>query len=513
MSGDVGILVVDDRAEARFAITSLLARPDYELVTAASGDEALRRVLERDFAVILLDVRMPDLDGFDVAEIIKQRERSRHTPIIFLTAATDTDLSLIYRGYSVGAVDYLVKPLDPDILRAKVAIFADLFRKDRRIRQQAMALVDADRRERERELTEVRLTNERRYRNLAEAVPHIIWTAAPDGIVTYVNARWYEYTARPPGALADGWVGELHPDDRERHVQAWQLARDAGHLFELECRLRRGDGEYRWHLCRAVPEHDEVGAVVAWLGTFTDFHDRRRALDDAHAAVRARDEFLSIAAHELRTPLMTLQLRLESLVTELARPDPGRDRERAMGASAQRQAGRLVGLVESLLDVARIANGGLTLSRSHFDLAEAVREVIGRFTEVAERAGCELRVHVPRPAAGEWDRLRIEQIVQNLIGNALQYAPHAPVEVEVDVDADGDRARLRVRDHGHGIASDDLARVFDRFERAVPARHDGGLGMGLYIVREIARAHGGSIRVDSRLGEGATFEVELPCAP
>jgi CheY-like chemotaxis protein len=190
MADPVDILVVDDLPENLLALEAILAQEDYRLVRATSGPEALRAILEQDFAVILIDVVMPGMDGFDVVDLVKRRERSRHTPIIFLTAA-GTKLDFIYRGYSVGAVDYLLKPIDPDVLRAKVAIFAELFRKDRRIREQGEAL----------------------RRNLAEAIPQIVWTAGGDGTITYFNRRWCEYTGHAAGA---DWKAAIAPDDRVR---------------------------------------------------------------------------------------------------------------------------------------------------------------------------------------------------------------------------------------------------------------------------------------------------------
>jgi PAS domain S-box-containing protein len=487
----VDILVADDRKEDLLAISAVLENPEMNVVTAQTGQEALRRVLERDFAVILLDVMMPDMQGFEVATIIKQRARSRHTPIIFLTAAAN-DVRYIYKAYQAGAVDYLGKPIDPDILRAKVGTFVELFKKDHRIAAQAEALRAA-------EIAELRSATERRYRNLAESIPAIVWTADADGTVGYFNQRWYELTGQtPPEAAGGGWTAALHPEDVARHVAAWEAARATGQVLELECRVRRHDGEYRWHLCRAVPDRDD-GKVVGWLGTYTDCDDRRRALDAAHAAVRARDEFLSIASHELRTPLMTLILRLDSLSARFPQ-----DQLRP----AMRQAERLVSLVDSLLDVSRIATGRLVLQPEPLELTEVVRDVVDRFTEAAERAGCELVLHVDEPVPGVWDRLRIEQILQNLLANAIKYAPRKPVEIEVS--SAGDVANLAVADHGIGIAAEDLERVFGQFERAVSAQHYGGLGMGLHIAREIATAHGGSIHVTSTPGAGSTFHVALP---
>jgi PAS domain S-box-containing protein len=486
MEPDIDILIVDDREENLLALESVLSSTDYRLVRATSGDQALRRILECDFAAILIDVVMPGMDGFELATIIKQRERSRHTPIIFLTAG-DADISFIYRAYSIGAVDYMTKPLDADVLRAKVAIFVELFRKDRRIREQSEAL---------------RAAEKQRYHNLAEAIPQIVWTAEPDGMVNYFNRRWYEYTGLTAAqAKGWGWMAALEPGAPER----WRAGLATQQIFEREYRLLRNDGTFGWHICRAVPERDAGGRIVGWLGTFTDCDDLKRACDLAEKAVHVRDEFLSVASHELRTPLTTLQLRLAGLKADLTAGiiDPRVERKLD---SALRQGTRLIGLVDGLLDVSRITSGVITLQREKFDLVEAVRELVEQFAEAAAIAGVTLAVHATGPVTGVWDRLRIQQIVQNLVSNAIKYAPHEPVDITIDTH-DG-IATITVHDHGGGIMPADLERIFAPFERAVSARNFGGLGLGLYIARENAAVHGGSIR--TLAGEGATFVVELP---
>ena len=503
MTAPVEILIVDDREEHLLALETILTSPQYELVRASSGVHALRQVLARDFAVILVDVVMPGMNGFELATIIKQRERSRHTPIIFMTAS-GTDLSFIYRGYSIGAVDYLMKPIDADVLRAKVAIFVDLFVKGRRIAEQAEALRLAERRERELELAAIQTANKQRYRNLADAIPQIVWTADPDGTVTYFNRRWYEYTGQTyADATGAGWMVVVDPIEA---TQRWRKSLATERVFEYECRLRRHDGRFGWHLCRGMPELDDTGRIVAWLGTYTDCDDLKRALDAAETAVQARDEFLSIASHELRTPLTTLQLRMASLRDDLA-ADRLDNVQRKLD-SAMRQGTRLTDLVDHLLDVSRIAGGQLALARETFDLVELARELLDRFTETAARANVDLTFHGCPAVVGKWDRLRVEQIVLNLVSNAIKYAANAPVEVEV---ATRDAvAVVEVRDHGQGIEPADAERIFGPFERAAAARNFGGLGIGLFIAQQNAVAHGGAIHVSSIPGHGATFTLELP---
>jgi PAS domain S-box-containing protein len=495
--GSVDVLLVDDREEDLLVLTSVLAGHEYNLVTARSGTEALRQVLSHEFAVILLDVLMPIMDGFEVAAVMKERDRTRNTPVIFLTADA-SDLDKIYRGYSMGAVDYLQKPVDPDVVRAKVAVFAELFRKDRRLKLQSEALREAERRERDLKLAELRLSSDRRYKNLAEAIPQIVWTAAPDGMLDYTNRRWTEYTGM---SLADTfglrWISAIHPDDADSCRKAWQQAVSTKSIYEMECRLRRVDGAYRWHMCRGVPELAADGTVEAWLGTYSDFEDLKQA-------IQARDEFLVVASHELRTPLSALKLRLQAVLRDVKLDD----KPRAGVQRALRQSERLERLIVNLLDVSRITTGNLQIEPERIDLVELVRETAERFGDQLAQYSTRIDLQVDGSITGDWDRLRIEQVVTNLLSNAVRYSNEQPIVVNVH--ATDDQVEVSVRDHGPGIAEADLERVFRRFER-MEARHDrAGLGVGLFIARQIVEHHGGTIRAYSKLGEGAEFRVTLP---
>jgi PAS domain S-box-containing protein len=270
------ILLVDDRPENLTALSAVLEPLGQNLVFAASGLEALRHLLSEDFAVILLDVRMPGMDGFETVSFIKQRERSRDIPIIFLSALS-TDASFVFKGYTVGAVDYLSKPFDPHILRSKVSVFVDLYRKNAEIKRQAELLRLSEQREQERALEELKRKNEREYRDLAESMPQIVWMGGRDGRATYYNSRWFEYTGFAKSDR-EPWPEVLHPEDAEGYQRRWEWAVETGEPCEAEYRLRRAsDGCYRWHLSRALPMSDETGEVVSWIGTSTDIDDQKRA--------------------------------------------------------------------------------------------------------------------------------------------------------------------------------------------------------------------------------------------
>jgi PAS domain S-box-containing protein len=264
------LLLVDDRPQNLLALEAILEPLGHELVTATSGAEALRILLGRyDFAAILLDVQMPEMNGFDVASVIKERERTSTIPIIFLTALSKEDTN-VYRGYEVGAVDYVFKPFAPEILRAKVNVFVELWEKTRQIREQAEQLAA-------QELATLRRESEERYRQLADAMPQIVWAADADGNATYYNRRWFEYTGMDE-MVADetAWTRIVHPDDLPSALARREQTLVDGSVFEVEFRFRAADGTYRWHLGRAVPIRRDDGSIDFWIGTATDIDERKR---------------------------------------------------------------------------------------------------------------------------------------------------------------------------------------------------------------------------------------------
>jgi signal transduction histidine kinase len=285
------------------------------------------------------------------------------------------------------------------------------------------------------------------------------------------------------------------------HEQAFQVSRGDGQwvegFFNLTCQPYDGDDGQR-------------AGVITFGFEVTDLvrarKDKEALAEDLAAAVRARDTFLSVASHELRTPLTTLQLQSDGLMRSLEGPlDVERLRYRV--GKIQQQSLRLNRLIGDLLDVSRITAGRLTLQREPADLRPLVEEALARAEEALSRSGSAVELRA-ESVVGEWDRLRLEQVVSNLIMNAAKYGGGKPVSITVG--ADGNTARIEVRDRGIGIAPADQARIFERFERAVSERNFGGLGLGLWISKQIVAAHGGLIRVESHPGEGSTFTVELP---
>jgi len=281
--------------------------------------------------------------------------------------------------------------------------------------------------------------------------------------------------------------------------------------FEDEAWRVRKDGSPFWANVVVTPVRDTSNALVGFVKITRDLTEQRKLAEErlrlvqAREAIRLRDEFMSIASHELKTPLTALQLQLSNVRGQAS--EAGGDLARKVDR-AMRVGDRLVQLVEALLDVSRIASGKLKLNVESFDLVEAVREIVERLRDSAANAGCNLSLQTDGAIEGRWDRLRVEQVVTNLISNATKYAAGQPVDVSVT--RKGDAAVLEVRDRGAGIQEAELSRIFERFERATSTRNYGGLGLGLYVARQIAEAHGGTIAARNIPDGGAAFTVNLP---
>jgi PAS domain S-box-containing protein len=306
MTNPANILLVDDKSDNLVALEAILEPLGENLIRASSGEDALRQLLLHDVAVILLDVQMPDLDGFETAALIKQREKTRSIPIIFLTAISKEETH-IFRGYSSGAVDYMLKPFEPEILRSKVAVFVDLHRKTEQLQRQAELLG-------QQELLQARRESEARYRALADAMPQIVWTADRDGRATYYNERFFEYTGLDPGDVGgDEWVRILHVDDLERTIALRKQTLATGGVFEVEYRFRDAQGVYRWHLGRAVPVRDVLGEIEFWVGTATDIDGQKRTQQAQDFLLRAGAELFGSLDYR-----RTLQAVAQSAVSEIA---------------------------------------------------------------------------------------------------------------------------------------------------------------------------------------------------
>ncbi|KJZ43119.1 hybrid sensor histidine kinase/response regulator [Pseudomonas fluorescens] len=384
------LLIVDDLPENLLALEALIKREDRIVYKALSADEALSLLLQHEFAMAILDVQMPGMNGFELAELMRGTEKTKNIPIVFVSAA-GRELNYAFKGYESGAVDFLYKPLDIHAVKSKVNVFVELYRQSKAMKQQ---------------------------------------------------------------------VEELEQSRREQEALLKQLQSTQ---LELE------------------------------------------------QAVRMRDDFMSIVAHEVRTPLNGLILETQLRKMHLARDNAAAftlDKMHAMVDRDERQIKSLIRLIEDMLDVSRIRTGKLSIRPTRFDLAALVRSLLQNFAPQIDAAESSVTLEAEQPVVGSWDEFRIEQVISNLLTNALRYGAKSPITVKVY--SESGQARVEVRDLGIGIGEENQKRIFQQFERVTAKHAVAGLGLGLFISEQIVAAHGGSITVESRIGEGALFRVCLP---
>jgi PAS domain S-box-containing protein len=348
-----------------------------------------------------------------------------------------------------------------------------------------------------RQLDQARRDSERMFAAIWDCVVLI----GADWRYRFVNARAAAVLGRGPDELIGCTVWGRFPGAPATRLAAVMCEVMAGeHASPAPIEEQVADAD-RWY--ESTVSRCDDGIVVVWR----DVTERKQAELTLRRALRLRDEFISVTSHELRTPLAALVLHLDLLARILDRgAEPGQMQARIHGAL--RQGERLTALVEELLDGTRLASGPPQLALTAFDARDLVHEVAERIRPRAIQHGCALNLHLGAPAIGAWDRPRLDRALSNLVGNAIKYGPRAPVDIEVR--AGEDLVEIAVRDRGIGIAEEARARIFGRFERAVPYSHYGGLGLGLYIAGQIVEAHGGAIDIDSAPGAGSTFVVRLP---
>jgi PAS domain S-box-containing protein len=679
----VNILVVDDRPEGILAVQAVLSSPNYNIVTASSGNEALKHLLQDDFAVILLDVQMPIMNGFETASVIKTREKSKDIPIIFMSAINQ-DEQYVYQGYGVGAIDYLLKPFDPYILRSKVAIFVDIYRKNHLIKEQTQRLRESEARAHAQEIDRLEIENLRRYQKLADSIPQIVFRILNDGQYEYFNKVWFEYTGLSIStSVGYSWKDVIHPKDVNTLSLLFRDT-ESDNGSECECRILNKDGVFRWHLFRIHPERSTEGNILSWLGTATDIQDHKQteevqrflseagellvstldyrktlqsistlaipfladwcsfdiinengelenlvinhrdpkkltlakvlhdkylcnpdgnvgaadvvkngrlqvfekinaetlshlALDEeqiklaktlgdssalivpvvlhnkilgaltfvssesgirydqkyidvslelsrrvalalensklykmSQEAIEVRNDFLSIASHELNTPITSLKLQLQMVKKSLQMQKDGNlpiDRFHKSVEASIKQVDRLINLIQVLLDVSRIQSGKFTFSFSKVSVQDVVNEVLERHREILFNAECQLKVINEYSSDVIWDKTRVEQVLTNLLTNAIKYAPG---DIDLTVTEEKDSIVFTLRDYGQGIPFQKLKTIFDRFERATTNESVSGLGLGLFIVKQITEGHHGTVEVSSEEQKGTVFKVTLP---
>lgn len=364
------------------------------------------------------------------------------------------------------------------------------------------------------------------YRILAETIPQLVWTCLPNGDCDFLSKQWVGYTGIAESAqLGSAWLEVIHPQDRDLTRQAWQDAVGQRAPYDVEQRLRRHDGVYRWFKSRAAPVHDRSGRVTKWFGSCTDIDDDKRAdqeredllvsersaRSEAERAVRVKDEFVTTLSHELRTPLNAIVGWAQFLLRDHSDPEKLRKGLEVIDRNAKLQAQ----MVDDLLDMSRIMSGKLRLEVQRVDLADVIDNAIGSVQPAADAKEIALSVGPGPPGVVQGDPARLQQVLWNLLMNAIKFTPKQG-KVSVSMARIDSEIELTVSDNGAGISSEFLEHVFDRFRQqdTGTSRRYNGLGLGLSITRQLVEMHGGRISAVSQgEGMGAQFMIRLPLAP
>jgi signal transduction histidine kinase/DNA-binding response OmpR family regulator len=545
------ILIVDDRLDKRVVFRTILEELDQNIVTASSGEEALRWLLENDCAVILLDVNMPGMDGLETAELIRARRKSAHTPIIFITAFADEMHTA--RGYSLGAVDYILSPVVPNILRSKVKALVQLHRLNAELKKRSDERVALVKEQAARSVAE---ESQRRASFLAEAtqvmassldVETILKGAsglvvpflADYGAIALVNEDGSVRIQRSSSVAAwNGYLGGRSAQFEARLAQVRARAVERG-TPESDARLAAPPSDSgkaddapagEIHAFPLVTRGQARGALLLALGpSGRSLAGADLALADSLAgraasalencmlygeiqrADQRKNEFLATLSHELRNPLAPMRAALHMLRGRTV----DAEKSRALLETMDRQVAQMTRLVEDLLDISRITRGAIELRRETLEVGAEVRNAIESCQGQIELGGHRIEVNVPKePLYVVADRVRMQQILENLILNAAKYTEHGG-RIEVSAESTIAEAVIRVTDNGIGISPDKLSQVWELFVQVdeSPERIRKGLGIGLALVRDLVRRHGGTVEASSEgLGKGSTFTVRLPRA-
>jgi signal transduction histidine kinase/DNA-binding response OmpR family regulator len=589
----VDILLVDDNSNNLLALEAMLADLGQNLVRATSGVEALRRLLEQDFALALLDIQMPELDGFQTAALIRARERSRHMPIIFLTAYNKSD-EQISQGYELGAVDFLFKPIVPTILRAKVQAFVDLSHKTEQVKRQALLLREVEQREHERRLEEAaqrweadRLREEMiKERRLAETLARTVAERERAEVALQSSNDRLRFLSEMANRLLVGerpkellhslyrdLAAHLHlevyfnylmaHDGRTLRLEAYSgvddataatlgtvqlgeslagtvaltrrplIAEDVQHSDDVALKTVRDLG-ITTHACfpliaqdrllgtlsfgtrgRRAFAPDDIAVMQVVSDQVAVSLERARLIEelsmrnfDLADADRRKDEFLAMLAHELRNPMAPIVNAVHLLRLPKA---TGPVVQRALDA-IDRQVGHMVRLVDDLLDLSRINTGKVELRKERVTLATIVDHAVQTSAPLMQKYRHEFVLAMPpEDVLLIADRTRLTQVVSNLLNNA-KYSP-AGGRIDLIGERDGAEVVITVRDRGIGIRPEMLDSVFGLFVQSdrTADRSQGGLGIGLTLVKSLVELHGGSVSAHSEgLGHGSEFVVRLP---
>ena len=509
MSDKVNILMVDDQPAKLLSYEVILSELGENLIKATSGREALEQLLKTDVAVVLMDVSMPELDGFELAEIIRQHPRFQKTAIIFISAVHLSDMDRL-KGYERGAVDYISVPVVPEVLRAKVSIFVELHRKthqletlnrelERRVeerteevgrRAEALQLVNTELARRNQEMAA-----------LIKTAPAMIFSNGPDGSSEYISERFFDYTGTSPeSANGLGWLACLHPDDFERTQRQWLETMQSGENYDNELRLRNHNGEYRWFRCRAVPIRDDRGVIIRWYGTCSDIHDSKLLEESMRNNAAELERMVEERTNELRrlsSRLLTLQDEERRRVAREIHDGLGQELVAAkmlLDANLHRKS--KLPKEETVTQASELLDSVLQQVRtlSHL-LHPPLLDQIGLFPAIRwyidgikSRSGIETSLEV-EPA--EFPRLTpdletgIFRILQEALTNIFRHSEAKQCWITVS-EHEG-TIQIQVRDNGKGIKPE------------VAQFRPGAIGVGIGGMMQRARELGGDLQISNSM--------------
>lgn len=515
----VNILMVDDQPGKLLSYEAILSDLGENLIKAASAKEALEKLLKTDVAVVLMDVSMPEIDGFELAEIIRQHPRFQKTAIIFISAVHLTDLDRL-KGYQHGAVDYLSVPIVPEVLRAKVKVFTELHRKNQQLER---LNIELEKRvaERTAELQQKAVALHKLNRELAQknqeldaivqTAPDIIFSRNPDGTRDYISGRFYEYTGAPSGAgEGQGWLEYVHPDDKEQSLARWMHSVQTGEAYESDYRIRGADSQYRWFRARAVPLRDGHGEIVKWYGTCSDVHDSKlleQSIRENAIELERMVESRTAALRRLSNRMMTMQDEERRRIAREIHDGLGQE----LAAAKMIMDGILAkdsspSMRQASLDASQLIDRAIQQVRTishllHPPLLDEVGLVsaLRWFLEgLSERSGIRVALEVNPPDLG---RLRSEletaifRIVQEALTNMFRHSGAHNGNVTI-LQHDG-KIVVTVRDDGKGIE-----------EQVVQLRPE-SVGVGIGGMRQRVTELGGSLRL-ANANPGTIVEVIIP---
>lgn len=519
----MNILMVDDQPGKLLSYEVMLGELGENLIKATSAKDALEQLLKVDVAVVLMDVSMPELDGFELATMIRQHPRFQRIAIIFVSAVHLTDLDRL-KGYEHGAVDYISIPVIPELLRAKVKVFAELHRKTRQLetlnRELERRVAERTQELANRTLVLQDVNSQLMHKNqeldaIIRTAPDIIFSRQTDGSRDFISPRFYDFTGAPQGSAdGDGWINYIHPDDRQQAMEEWARSVKSGSNYEIEYRLRSQHDTYRWFRARAVPIQDGQGKIVKWYGTCSDIHDSKLLEQSIRDSAIELEKMVDTRTAELRrlsVRLMTMQDEEHRRIARELHDGLGQElavAKMVLDTNLQHKSGRsdkqACAEASSLID--RAIKDVRTMSHLlHPPLLDEVG-LLSALTWYAdglgERSGIEtsLQVEPQRefPRLGPELETAIFRIVQEALTNVFRHSDARHVWIKVT--HKDNKTFITVRDNGKGIAT-----------KVAELRPD-SVGIGIGGMNQRAKEFGGEMRI-SNANPGTIVEVMIPSAP